>query len=148
MARVPRPFLKRLPGFSCFGRLIENSQPETAHSMASRSVGVSAVTGAGCEDFEKAMVEACKELWARGIVRDKLHFTRTLPCGFETRARSSRRATCLSCWSSVETSRQSAAQPSRNRLGTAGEMHMCSNMSIRVPFGRFSKCTGLLATTR
>ncbi|CAE6927733.1 QQT2 [Symbiodinium sp. CCMP2592] len=26
-----------------------------------RSVGVSAVTGAGCEDFEKAMVDACKE---------------------------------------------------------------------------------------
>ena len=66
MARVPRPFLKRLLGFSCFGRLIEKSQPETVHPMASRSVGVSAVTGAGCEDFEKAMVEACKELWAMG----------------------------------------------------------------------------------
>ena len=48
---------------------------KTAHSMAPRSVGVSAVTGAGCEDFEKAMVDACKELY----------FTSAFHCGFEIR---------------------------------------------------------------
>ena len=36
-----------------------------------RSVGVSAVTGAGCEDFEKAMADACKETAGFGLrVRD------------------------------------------------------------------------------